>query len=59
MKYKTIYSLWVKLELAKRGFEPLDERQNPDNRKLSCWDYAITDDFKQALDYILSKHKTA
>ena len=55
MNCKTIYSLWVMLELAKLGFKPLVERANPKDRNLSCWDYEITPDFEAALMQILTK----
>lgn len=55
LKHKTIYSLWVMLDLAKLGFKPLMERANPKDRNLSCWDYEVTPEFEKALSQILGK----
>lgn len=57
MKYRTIYALWIKLALAKLGFEPIDERTNPNNHDLFCWDYENTPEFRKALDQVFNTGK--
>lgn len=50
---KIIYSLKVMLKLTEMGFIPLVTMPNPKNNKFNCWIYAVTDEFKVALDGIL------
>ena len=44
-KFKTIFSLRVRLELRKMGIEPVMESDNPYKPGLKCWMYAETPDF--------------
>ena len=52
-KYKTIFSLRVRLALRNAGFEPIMESPNPYKPGLKCWVYEITDEFLTALNKIL------
>ena len=52
-KYKTIYSLRVRMLLRDMGFEPLLEKDNIYRSGLKCWIYVATDNFNKALDKIL------
>lgn len=52
-KYKTIFSLRVRLALRNKGFEPLMESPNPYKRGLKCWVYEETEEFRKALNVIL------
>jgi hypothetical protein len=52
-KYKTIFSLRVRLALRNAGFEPIMESPNPYKTHLKCWVYEITDEFLSALNKIL------
>lgn len=52
-KYKTIFSLRVRLALRNAGFEPIMESPNPYKPHLKCWVYEITNEFLSALNEIL------
>jgi len=54
-KYKTIFSLRVRLALRLMGFEPIMESPNPYKPHLKCWMYEETDAFKEALNFILEE----
>ena len=49
-KYKTIFSLRVRLALRSVGFEPVMESPNPYKPGLKCWMYEETEEFLQALN---------
>ena len=53
LKYKTIFSLRVRLELRSMGFEPIMESPNPYKPHLKCWMYEETAEFIKALNAIL------
>ena len=55
LKYKTIFSLRVRLALRDRGFEPIMESDNPYKPGLKCWMYAETPDLLAALDAIIGE----
>ena len=52
-KYKTIFSLRVRLALRNVGFEPVMESPNPYKPGLKCWMYEETQEFIEALNTIL------
>lgn len=54
-KFKTIFSLRVRLELRKMGIEPVMESDNPYKPGLKCWMYAETPDFQASLDAVLGE----
>ena len=56
-KYKTIFSLRVRLALREAGFEPLMESPNPYKPGLKCWMYNETREFLIALDRILEENR--
>lgn len=57
-KYKTIFSLRVRLALRDLGLEPLLESPNPKNPNLKCWMFEETPQFIEALNFVLdSKRK--
>lgn len=51
--YKTIFSLRVHLELQKRGFEYILEKDNIYKPGLKCWVYKVTPAFNLALNELL------
>ena len=53
LKYKTIFSLRVRLALRNAGFEPVMETPNPYKPELKCWMYEETEDFIESLNMIL------
>ena len=53
LKTKVIYALRVHIELQKRGFLYVTEMRNPQNPRLNCWVYELTDELQHALDEIL------
>ena len=53
LKYKTIFSLRVRLRLRSMGFEPVMESPNPYKPQLKCWMYEETEELIKALDVIL------
>jgi len=55
--YKIIYSLRIRLELRKRGFEPLIELINPYKQYLKCWKFLDTEEFEIALSEIMREGK--
>ena len=48
-----VYSLRVRLELRKRGIEPLMENVNPYKPELKWWVYEQNEEFLQAFDMIM------
>ena len=46
--FKTIYSLKIKQELKKLGFEPILENDNPKKPTFKCWVYERTPEFMNA-----------
>ena len=54
-KYKTIFSLRVRLALRGRGIEPVMESDNPYKQGLRCWIYEETDQFRAAFDQIMQE----
>lgn len=56
-KYKTIFSLRVRLALREAGFEPIMESPNPYKPGLKCWMYNETQEFLIALDRILEENR--
>lgn len=52
-KFKTIYSLKIRILLRNEGVEPLLEKNSPYKSGLKCWVYEVTDNFNKALDKIL------
>lgn len=52
---KTIYSLKVRLELRKRGFEPLMEFDNRYKVGLKCWVFEETPEFTMAFDEVMCR----
>ena len=52
-KFKTIYSLKIRISLRNEGIEPLLEKNSPYKPGLKCWIYEVTDNFNKALDKIL------
>ena len=52
-KYKTIFSLRVRLALRNMGFEPIMESVNPYKNNLKCWVYEETEEFIAALNKVL------
>ena len=52
-KYKTIFSLRVRLALRERGIEPVMESRNPYKENLKCWMYEQSPEFVCALNEIL------
>lgn len=57
LKYKTIFSLRVRLALRDAGFEPIMESPNPYKPGLKCWMYEETKEFKDSLNKILGGEK--
>ena len=53
LKYKTIFSLRIRLALRNAGFEPIMETPNPYKPELKCWMYEETEDFIKTLNMIL------
>ena len=53
-KFKTIYSLRVKLKLQEFGFEPLLEADNIYKPPFKCWVFLETPEFSRALTEILT-----
>lgn len=53
VKFKTIFSLRIKIELSKRGFEPVLENDNVNKPGFKCWIYEITPEFDECLDEIM------
>lgn len=53
-QYKTIYSLRIRVELLRRGFEPLAELNNPYKPHLKCWRYLDSSEFEKALSEIMT-----
>lgn len=51
-KYKTVYTLWVKEELRKLGFDPVLETDNLRKPGFKCWVYEISDSFLDAFEKI-------
>lgn len=51
-KYKTIFSLRIRTELRKRGFEPLLEMDNFEHPGFRCQRYELTDELELALSEI-------
>ena len=58
-KYKTIFSLKIRLALRDAGFEPLMETNNQYKPHLKCWVYEETERFQIALDKIMEGRKNA
>ena len=52
---KTIYSLKVRLELRKKGFEPLMEFDNQYKEGLKCWVFEETPEFMHAFDEVMNR----
>lgn len=52
-KYKTIFSLRIKRELRKLGFEPDWEEENYLKPGFKCWNYLNTNTFQEALNNLL------
>lgn len=48
VKYKTIYTLYIKQELKKLGFEPVLENDNINKPGFKCWIYEATPAFMSA-----------
>lgn len=57
LKYKTIFSLRVRLALRDAGFEPIMESPNPYKPGLKCWMYEETKELKDSLNKILGGEK--
>ena len=53
-KYKTVYSLRVRIELQLMGFEPIMEMINPFKPRLKCWRYLDTPEFEKAFSEIMT-----
>lgn len=53
IKYKTIYSLRIRIALRNYGFEPVAEMQNPYKKRLQCWRYIDTVEFEDTLSKIM------
>lgn len=53
LKYKTIFSLRVRLALRNAGFEPIMESPNPYKPGLKCWMYEESEGFTKSLNEIL------
>ena len=53
LKYKTIFSLRVRLALRERGIEPIMESRNPYKEHLKCWVYEYTPEFEKCLNDIM------
>ena len=52
-KYKTIFSLRVRLALRALGFEPVMESDNPYKEGLKCWMFEETEEFLEAFDRVM------
>ena len=52
---KTIYSLKLRLELRKQGFEPLMEFDNQYKEGLKCWVFEESPEFQLAFDNIMKE----
>ena len=55
VKYKTIYTLYIKQELKKRGFEPVWENDNINKPGFKCWVYEATPAFLAAFTEVARK----
>ena len=56
--YKTIFSLRVRQELKKYGFEPLLEKDNALKPEFKCWVYERTEEFDNILSIIMNRKET-
>ena len=56
-KYQMIYSLRIRTELSKKGFEPLVEMDNMLKPPLKCWKFLNTVEFAQTLSEIMKGGK--
>ena len=52
-KYKTIFSLRIRLALRERGIEPIMESPNPYKQGLKCWVYENSQELDQALTLLM------
>ena len=55
--HKRIYSLRLKEELKKLGFEPIIEADNIQKPGFKCWVYEISPAFLEAFDKLLRKEE--
>jgi hypothetical protein len=55
--HKRIYSLRLKKELKKLGFEPIIEADNIQKPGFKCWVYEISPAFLEAFDKLLRKEE--
>lgn len=53
--FKTIYTLKIKQELKKLGFEPILEKDNPKKPTFKCWVYEWTPEFIDAFTSVTKK----
>lgn len=53
--YKTIYSLRIRQELMKMGFEPILEKDNIYKNGFKCWVYENSEDFQMALGEVFER----
>lgn len=51
-KIYTVYSRWIYIELIKKGFIPVQMRQNPRKPEFDCWDFEDTNEFRVALTLV-------
>ena len=52
-KYKTIYSLRIRVALREKGIEPLAENDNPHDKRFKCWLYECTPAFWTAFEEVV------
>lgn len=52
-KYKTIFSLRVKMALRENGIEPILETDNRDKPGFKCWVYVVTPEFNATMSKIM------
>lgn len=53
-RFKRVYSLRIKQELKKMGFEPVTEADNIQKPGFVCWVYEASPAFLEALDRAIS-----
>ena len=53
-KFKRVYSIRIKQELKKMGFEPVTEADNVQKPGFICWVYEASPAFLEALDRVIS-----
>lgn len=56
-KYKTIYSLRVRMALRDKGIEPLAENESPYDSRFKCWLYSCTPEFWIAFNEVTGGRK--